>query len=368
MDYPIAHLAGWYDIFSSVQLSDALNIDATGGLHARGAQVLVVEPGGHCGGGAIQWPNSTWGMDLLGNYQLQMYSETIGPPFAVSHNPHSGTAASASYVIEQLRDEARSNGGTGSVVIWYLLGSGGAGDLGNFWAGGGVAEFSNTTELTLFLHAGGKLNGDTPTAGEKGTATSWKADPSRPLPTIGGNTLTLPICGPQNQRGVEANFSTGQALFETAPFEEGLLLHGWVKARFWVASDAADTDITVKLTDVWPTGESMLIQDGIVRLRWRLNWPLAEQPAPPLAKNTPVEVEVEVAPMSYVFSPGHVLRLSVASSNWPRFDVNPNTGAPLSANDTHTFVATNSVLHDAAHPSSLSIPILNTAMLEHLRL
>lgn len=368
VDYPIAHLAGWYDIFSTLQLADALAIDATGGPRARSHQILVVEAGGHCGGGAVPWPNATWGADLLNNFQLQLYEDTIGAPFAAAGAGAAAAAARAdgrAAAAALARVRAASSAANGTVVIWYVLGA--PGGLGNFWAGGGVAELTNTSDARLYLRGGGALSPTPPPAGEQPAASGWTADPAAPLPTVGGNVLTLPLCGPQDQRGVEANFSRGLALFETPPLASPLLAQGVLRAELWVASDAADTDVTVKVTDVWPSGESMLVQDGVVRMRWRAGG-FAPAPLPPLRKGEAVAVQVEVGATSYIFGAGHRVRVAVASSNYPRFDVNPNTGAPLAANSSAAVVAENVVLHDAAHPSALVLPVFALGAIERLRL
>jgi hypothetical protein len=179
--------------------------------------------------------------------------------------------------------------------------------------------------------------------------------------------LTLPLCGPQDQSSLEANFSSSLALFETELLQQPLIVIGTLRAELWVTSDAVDTDVAVKVTDVLPDGRSMLVQDGILRLRWRAG-PYAAEPAPPLQPGVPVLAQVTVGTMAYAFSAGHRLRLAVSSSNWPRFSVNPNTGAPLNSSATAAVVASNAVLHEAQHASALILPVYDVEALQALRL
>ena len=126
--------------------------------------------------------------------------------------------------------------------------------------------------------------------------------------------------------------------------------------RLWASSDGPDTDFTAKLVDVYPPsadfpdGLALNIGDGIVRARYRDSRTKAEM----LEPGRPYELTIELYPTALVFMPGHRIRLDISSSNFPRFDVNPNTGEPLNAN-TDWRVATNTVFHDptpvADHPA-----------------
>ena len=101
----------------------------------------------------------------------------------------------------------------------------------------------------------------------------------------------------------------------------------------------------------------MLVQDGIVRMRWR-DGPFANATAPPLLPGAPYAVNVTVGHMSYAFSTGHRIAVAISSYNYPRFSANPNNGEPLSDPAGPRVVARNQVLHDAAHPSALVLPLL----------
>jgi putative CocE/NonD family hydrolase len=147
--------------------------------------------------------------------------------------------------------------------------------------------------------------------------------------------------------------------FQTAPLEEPLEVTGRLVVTLWASSDARDTDFTVKLVDVYPpnadypAGVDLNVADGIVRARYRES----AQKAKLLTDELPREYQIEMYPTSLVFGRGHRIRLDVSSSNFPRFDVNPNTGEPLNQSRRWR-VAENAVYHDPAHPSRIILPII----------
>jgi putative CocE/NonD family hydrolase len=128
---------------------------------------------------------------------------------------------------------------------------------------------------------------------------------------------------------------------------------GPVEARLWAASTARDTDFTAKLVDVQPDGTALNLCDGILRARYRGGF---ETPAP-LDPGQPVELSIDLSGTCNVFLPGHRIRLEVSSSNFPRFDRNTNTGENIATDRAH-LVATNTVLHDASHPSRVILPVV----------
>ena len=68
-------------------------------------------------------------------------------------------------------------------------------------------------------------------------------------------------------------------------------------------------------------------------------------------------ITITLYPTANVFKRGHRIRLDVSSSNYPRFDVNPNTGDPLG--DYRRMVAAdNTVHHDKSHPSQAMLPLI----------
>ena len=129
--------------------------------------------------------------------------------------------------------------------------------------------------------------------------------------------------------------------------------------KIWVSSSAVDTDFTARLIDVYPPSEdypdgyALNLADGIVRARYRN---CREKPE----FMTPGEVyalTIELQPTSNLFKTGHRIRLDISSSNFPQFDINPNTGGPL-GKDRRIITANNTVYHDADHPSQIELPVI----------
>jgi putative CocE/NonD family hydrolase len=177
---------------------------------------------------------------------------------------------------------------------------------------------------------------------------SYVYDPKNPVPTIGGQNL-FASKGPLDQRKVETRsdvlvFST-DAL--TAPVE----VTGRISAKLFVSSDCPDTDFTVKLTDVYPDGRSMLVTDGIRRARFRRTFEHEDF----LEPGKVYELDVDLWSTSLVFNKGHRIRVAVSSSNAPRFDPNPNTGHAFRA-DKETRVAANTLHLSAKYPSHILLP------------
>lgn len=147
--------------------------------------------------------------------------------------------------------------------------------------------------------------------------------------------------------------------FETDPLDRDMELTGPITVRLWVSSTAEDTDFTAKLLDIYPPstdypdGYHLNISDGIVRARYRSFSGKAEL----LESGRIYRVDIVLEPTSNLFAAGHRIRLDISSSNFPRFDVNPNTGEPVSRH-THTVAADNTVYHNAVRPSHVVLPIV----------
>jgi len=134
---------------------------------------------------------------------------------------------------------------------------------------------------------------------------------------------------------------------------------GELEVELWISSSAPDTDFTAKLLDVYPPGSDypdgfdLIIGDGIIRTRFRDS--LKEEKL--MEPGTVYPVRIALYPTSNVFKKGHRIRVDISSSNFPRFDVNPNTGEPLNQN-RRVQAAVNSVEHNAAHPSRILLPVV----------
>jgi len=227
--------------------------------------------------------------------------------------------------------------------------------------------------LTLYLNAHGQLSHTAPEADS--ASLSYLADPAHPVPTIGGAlTSGAPVFvgGAFDQRERADFFGTcgndrplnerdDVLSFQTEPLEEDLIVAGDVQIELWIDSDAPDTDFTAKLIDVYPPsadypeGFAMNITDGIRRCRYRDSW---TQPKP-LTAGERVKVLIEPFATCNLFKRGHRLRLDIASSNFPRFDVNPNSGEPC-GQANHPRVARNTLHLSRDAASCLRLTIVST--------
>ena len=172
-------------------------------------------------------------------------------------------------------------------------------------------------------------------------------DPEDPVPTAGGRYVGG---GVRDQR---ANQARDDVLVHTAaPVTEVLEITGPVTLTLFVSTDAPDTDFVAVLSDVQPDGFVRNLAEGLVRMRYRESY---DEPSL-LEPGVVHEVRIELGNVSHALLPGHALRVHVTSSDFPRWDRNPNTGE-LPTRATTTRRAAQTVHHDRAHPSALSLPV-----------
>src|SRR5262249_44651702 len=147
--------------------------------------------------------------------------------------------------------------------------------------------------------------------------------------------------------------------FQTTPLSADVEVTGRLVVSLWASTDGRDTDFTVKLIDVYPPntdfpeGVALNISDSIMRGRYRKGPGKAEVLTPGRA----YECTIDIYPTPLLLKRGHRTRLDVSSSNFPRFDVNPNTGEPLN-NNKEWRVAQNTVYMDERHPSHMTLPLI----------
>jgi putative CocE/NonD family hydrolase len=179
-------------------------------------------------------------------------------------------------------------------------------------------------------------------------------DPANPVPSVGGHSCCAWTGGPQGQFDQSAIEQRPDILVYTSPvLAAPLEITGPVTVVLYARSTAPDTDFTAKLVDVFPDGEAINLANGVQRASYRES---LVHPTP----ITPGEVyryEIHVWPTSNLFKVGHRIRLEISSSDYPQFDPNPNTGASLGTT-TAVKVATQTILHDADHPSALILPVI----------
>jgi len=231
----------------------------------------------------------------------------------------------------------------------------------NKWRDEDDWPLSRAKHTAYFLTSAGKANGVTGDGAlssdeaPKIAATDvYTYDPAKPVPTVGG-----PLCcdsvhlapGPHNQQEVESRSDV--LIYSTPPLDQDIEVTGPVTLDLFAKSSAIDTDFTAKLVDVGPDGFARNLTEGILRARYRESTSSAK----PIIPGKIYEYKIDLWSTSNVFLKGHKIRLEVASSNFPRFDRNLNTGK--SAGDSRSEVtATNTIYHDREHPSALLLPIV----------
>jgi putative CocE/NonD family hydrolase len=231
----------------------------------------------------------------------------------------------------------------------------------NRWRDAATWPLENTDWQEWFLHSGGRANtldGDgvlsrESPAGEPPDAFVY--NPRNPVPTLGGGLCcnnVFSLGGAYDQRAIEEREDV--LVYTSAPLDSALEVTGPIKVILHASSTAPDTDFTAKLVDVAPCGYARNLTDGIIRARYRNSM---SEPAP-ITPGEVVEFEIDLWATSNLFMEGHRIRVEISSSNFPRFDRNPNTGE-LPGRSTEMASAMQTILHDAEYPSRIVLPVIN---------
>ena len=328
---PALHIGGWYDIFLGGTLRNYEGIKAHGAAdEARKGQRLLVQIGGHAGFGrhigdvefgdeALKFPSSKVVLDWYDYLFKGVQNE-----FAKDQPVHIFVMGANAY-----REEADWPPPEAKYTRYFL----------------------HSTGTANSVRGDGTLS---PASPKKENPDKFTYDPANPVPTIGGSLCcdaTHYEPGPRDQRAAENRSDV--LVYSAGPLAEDTDVTGPLTLELWVKSTGVDTDFTAKLTDVSPDGFAMNLTDGILRMRYRDS---QEKPELMNPEQT-YKISIDLGATSNVFKKGHVLRLEVSSSNFPRFDRNLNTGADQAT--SYEFVSvTNTVLHDAEHPSALLVPVI----------
>ena len=328
---PMLQVGAWYDIFAAGTLRNYMGVKAHGGTDpARTQQHLLMQIGGHAGFGR-RIGDIDFGPHALENPYVDVILDWYD------------------YLFKGIRNQFA----TEKPVKIFVM---------------GVNEYRQEDDwpppqahyVKYFLHSEGKANslrgsGSLSTSVPKSEPSdSYVYDPANPVPTIGG-----PLCcaqelmepGPRDQRSVENRDDV--LVYSTAPLAQDLDVTGPVSATLFVKSSGVDTDFTGKLIDVAPDGFAKDVAEGILRMRYRDS----QEHASLMNPGQTYQITLDLWSTSNVFLRGHMLRLEISSSNFPRFDRNLNTGEEIKS--ARRFVsATNAIFHDAQHPSAVVLPVI----------
>lgn len=327
---PAFHTGGWYDLFLDGTLRNYMGIKAHGGTAAaRNGQRLLIIVGGHAGLGR-----------KVGDVDFG-----------------AGSVADLNAIMIRWYDyllKGDKNGMAQEKPVKYFEMGRGEWREATDWPPPGARN------TRFYLRSEGKANS---ASGDGALSTSapgrepsdkFVYDPSNPVPTLGGR-----LCcdsdhlepGARDQRSNEARKDV--LVFSTPVFKRDFVVTGPVRLVLYASSSAPDTDFTALLTDVGPDGFARNITGGIIRARYRDSMEKAEFMMP----GKVYQFTIDLWATSNDFLAGHRLRLDVSSSNFPRFDRNLNTRENPETG-THWVKATNTVYHDAAHPSALILPVM----------
>jgi putative CocE/NonD family hydrolase len=323
---PALTITAWYDIFQDGSLRNYQGFkEEIGNVAARKNQWLLVAIGGHAGSG-----------------------RHIGElDFGQAAADYSEDDTVLSWYDFQFKGVDNAWARSKPVRI-FVMGT-------NTWRDEEQWPLARAKEVKYFLHSSGQANSSTgngtlsQVAPHSEESDQYSYDPRDPVPTTGGplccDSVHLPA-GPRDQRSVELRKDV--LVYSAAPFAHDTEVTGSIVVELYVKSTAVDTDFTAKLMDVWPTGYAQNLSEGILRARYR-----ESQSVPSLLVPGQVyKIKLDLEATSNVFRAGHVLRLEISSSNFPRFDRNLNSGEG-DANTPHLVTATNTILHDEKHPSAL---------------
>lgn len=325
IDIPIYHVGGWYDIFSTGTQGNFTFLQNEGAAGAHGNQKLLMGPWGH---GKLTGDLAYDGgeMSAIGEIQLRWFDYHLkGIDNGIMEEPP---------------------------VRYYQMAAARTGELSNKNGWQTAANWPMPANKQKFYLTGEReLTAKAPTGSS--SATTYAFDPANPVPTFGGANLTLPL-GPQDQRQIGKR--EDYLRFQSAPLESDVKISGPVKIDLFASTDAPDTDFMVKLVDVYPDGYEAIILDAPFRARYR-NGRKADQ-IKMMKPGQPEKLSIFLGSTANTFEKGHRLAVHVTSSNSPRFEVNPNTGEPLGQSTLPPRVATNSIHHDAEHPSAIVLPVV----------
>ena len=337
---PAVHVSGWFDLYPQGAINNFVTRQYQGGKGAKANQKLIMGPWSH------------------------RISQTVGELTfrdSLKFDPNGYAWRFFRYWLQNEQNGIMNE----PAVHYYIMGDTEDPNApGNEWRTANDWPPYPTKETPYYLRKGSRLSLDKPT--ETTAKLTYTFDPANPCPTHGGTNAgiegALPA-GPFDQRVVSGRKDV--LCFETEPLKEQVEVTGAVRVKLYISSDAPDTDFTAKLVDIYPDGRQIGMTDGIQRVKFRNSFG-----KPDLLPPGKVGVlEIDLWSISLIFNKGHKIGVLVSSSNWPRCEVNPNTGEDLPRytgvseegdwliDNTSLRTAHNTVYMDKEHPSALILPV-----------
>ena len=357
-DIPQTHLGGWYDTYAKSTTDNYLQLSKT----KNGPINLIMGPWTH-GGRSVSYAGDV----------------DLGPAAPVTRNLSPDyNHLRLTFFNKWLKTNNNSISQNEKILIFVM--GGGSGnktvegrlDHGGYWRSEEEWPLIDTNYTKLYLHAGNRLDQEPPDS--EGSTSTFRFDPENPVPTIGGNISSgHPVMVPGGFNQHESMEFFGSKIpyaplsersdiqsFETSPLPYNLEITGTVLVKLWISSSALDTDFTAKLLDIYPAnrdypnGYSLNLTDGIFRCKFHESW--KEESF--LSPDGVYPITIALPPTSNVFTKDHRIRIDISSSNFPRFDINPNTGEnPVKSR--HKVIAVNTIHHSVLYPSHLIVPIID---------
>jgi len=331
---PALNIGGWYDIFLGGTIRNYLGMRQNAATEeARNGQKLIIGP----------WQHSSRGTSMAGSHYFGVAADSMALGLDEIH---------LRWFNQWLKGEDTGMLDEPPVRIFVM------GD--DVWRDENEWPLARAQTTSYYLHSGGNANtlhGDgslSPEAPGDEAPDVFLYNPANPVPTRGGQLCCNPYfasSGAFDQNEIEARSDV--LVYSTPVLERDTEVTGPITVTLWAATSATDTDFTAKLVDVCEDGCARNLTDGIIRARYResMSEPSLVEPGRAYCYT------IDLWATSNVCEAGDKIRMEVASSNFPRFDRNTNTGGVIAA-DTELKPAVQTILHDAAHPSHVSLPIV----------
>ena len=335
MEVPAYWFVSWYDVSSAPNIALFNHVrNAAKSKSVADNQYLIIAPVLHCSYKRAT-ENTVVGERSVGDARLNYDDLTWG------------------WFDMLLKGQQNDFKATQPRVRYYTMGS-------NKWQQAESFPLPNTEVKNFFLSSAGKANsrnGDgalvlLPPA--KDNADAFTYDPMNPVGSYGGNVCCT---GNAVQGG---SFDQSQMelrndilVYTSDALTEGVEITGFIESTLFVSSTGPDTDVTIKLIDVYPDGKAYNLDETIQRLRYREGYDKQV-----FMENNKV-YKVDLTPMvtSNYFAPGHKIRIEVSSSNFPRFERNMNTGGN-NYSESKGIVVENKIHHSKQYPSVIKLPIV----------